>query len=480
MSQRLTRIHMGQARCAIDLTDGSERGEYVSQDYILRTLGRPMRSVNLMYCYYPLDRQFPVRARDAFADRDVQFQWDYPYDDYFPYTGGLNGDRNSSVFQQMADIRRHGQDITLTLTCDPHVSDDHLIAIANDLLPFGRVMLRLNHEATGNWFAFNKRASYEEVAAFFVHASDIIRMYAPNVQTIICIDGVKDPEAEEILKEQEFAQTIPSADIWSVDKYMALHWGWPYDTALSGGHSHRRGSYAETYALTKRSYERFIALNGGMRKPMMMSEFNADGDVTGPFDQCAMIDRFFRMLKEDEENWLSGINFYQFRDRGRLGLETEDPNCPEAGIPQPVMETFREWIADELFLPQMTECGEASLPATLRWGSSEDAEGLALHIRIAGQPHFCELTFRDDGNYMIELNGRWFYKAPYTHFVDLMPAFYVQPVHSPCDMTLKLFAPPADGKNDLEKPDGLMNSYTTVTELPTLRIAYAPVEPDCD
>ena len=144
MKYPVSRIHMGAARCAADLTDGSERGEYVSQDYILHTLGRPMRSVNLMYCYYPLDETFPVRARDAFRDRKVTFQWDYPYDDYFPYTGGLNGDRNSEVFRRMQDIRRHGQDVTLTLTCDPNVSDEHLIAVAEDLKPYGRVLLRLN------------------------------------------------------------------------------------------------------------------------------------------------------------------------------------------------------------------------------------------------------------------------------------------------------------------------------------------------
>ena len=114
MDLPLTRIHRGPARTAMDLTDGSERGEYVSQDYILKTLGRPMRSINLMYCYYPLDKTFPVRARHAFADRSVAFQWDYPYDDYFPYTGGLKGTRNGEVFRQMQDIRRHGQDVTLT------------------------------------------------------------------------------------------------------------------------------------------------------------------------------------------------------------------------------------------------------------------------------------------------------------------------------------------------------------------------------
>ena len=32
-------LHMGPAQCAVDLGDGSERGEYVNQDYILQKLG---------------------------------------------------------------------------------------------------------------------------------------------------------------------------------------------------------------------------------------------------------------------------------------------------------------------------------------------------------------------------------------------------------------------------------------------------------
>ena len=482
MNQTIYRIHMGPARCAADLTDGSERGEYVPQDYILKTLGRPMRSVNLMYCYYPLDKEFPARARDAFAGKEMKGQWDTPYEDYFPYTGGLNGDRDSEVFRQMQDIRRHGQDVTLTLVIDPNVPDEHLIAVAEDLKPYGRVLLRLNHEATGDWFAFNKRADYADIAKFFVHASEVIRAHAPNVQTIICIGGIEDLNETEMVKENEFACTIPAADIWSVDKYMALHWGWPYDVAEPGGSSHGRSAYHDVYEMTKRSYRRFTELNGGVTKPMVMSEFNADGDVTGPYDQCAMVDGFFRLVKEDPENWLSGINFYQFRDRGRLGLEIEDPNDPENGIPQPVMHTFKSWIQDSMFLPEIAEEGETALPVTLRWRNSEDAEGIGIRLELTGDPHFCELYFdKDDcANYMIELNGKWFYKAPQTKFVDLMPAFFERSPETPCSMMLRIFAPPADGKNDLSKPDGLLSYETTVTALPKIRIAYAPVEPDRD
>lgn len=71
MMDPLIRIHMGAARCAADLTDGSERAEYVPQDYILARLGRPHRSVNIMYCYYPYDEAFPARASKAYADQDL-------------------------------------------------------------------------------------------------------------------------------------------------------------------------------------------------------------------------------------------------------------------------------------------------------------------------------------------------------------------------------------------------------------------------
>ena len=480
MDHPLHRIRMSHAPIAIDLTDGSERGEYVPQDYILRTLGRPMRAVNLMYCYYPLDKTFPARARYAFADQTVSFQWDYPYGDYFPYTGGLNGSRSGEVFRQMQDIRRHGQDVMLTLTCDPHVTDEHLIAIAEDLKPYGRIMLRLNHEATGNWFSFNKRASYKEVADFFVHAGDVIRAHAPNVRTVICIGGAAHPDAEEMVREQEFAPTIPAADIWAVDQYIALHWGWPYDVALPDGHSHRRDSAAYTYALTKRSFRRFTELNGGTAKPMYLTEFNADGDVTGPYEQCSTVDAFFRLLKEDPEPWLSALNFYQFRDRGRLGLEIQDPNNADIGIEQPVMRTYKDIISKEWFKPSMTPGEEVQLPAKLRWGSSEDAEGIAVNLRFDAEPHFCELIFDDDSNIMIELNDRWFYKSPEAKVIDLMPAFYDKPLGGAGELTMKIFAPPATGENDLSAEDGMFNYYYTLEKMPEIRIRTAPTEPSKD
>ncbi len=470
-------LHMGPAKCAVDLGDGSERGEYVNQDYILHTLGRPHRSISLMYCYYPLDDGFPGRASVVHASPDVAFAWDFPYDDYFTYKGGLEGNTDGEPFNYMREIRAHGQDVTLTLTIDPHVSDAQLAAIGQDLRPFGRVLLRINHEATGSWFSFNRRCSYQEVADFFVRASRIIKENAPNVQTIICIGGVEHPETGRMEKEDEFAQTIPAADIWSVDKYMALHWGWPYDVAEAGGNSHGRSRVRDIYDMTKLSYERYKFLNGGASKPMIMSEFNADGDVTGAYEQAEMVQEFCDILNQENADWFTGFTFYQFRDRGRLGLEIEDPNNPDVGIRQPVMDTYKKIIHSPRFLPQMEQGGEVQLPVTLRWGNSEDAEGLAIPLHFEKNPVFCELTFEDEGNYMMELNGRWFYKSPKAKTIDFMSAFYEKPLSGETDLTLRIFAPPANGENDLTREDGLFNAYATIGKLPSIRIRYTAVEP---
>ena len=479
MSEKIYGIHMGAAKCAVDLGDGSERGEYVNQDYILHALGRPHRSISLMYCYYPLDKEWPGRISEVMKDAEVSFQWDYPYDDYFTYKGGLNGTTDDEPFTYMRDVRRHGQDVTLTLTVDPNVSDEHLIAIAKDLRPFGRLLLRINHEATGDWFSFTKRTTYQGVADFFVRFSKIIHEYAPNVKTIICIGGVEHPEnGPEIEKEKEFAQCIPEADIWSVDKYMALHWGWPFDVALKGGNSFSRSKVRDTYNLTKLSFERYKELNGGVAKPMVMSEFNADGDVTGAYDQAMMVKEFCDIMEEENADWFSGFTFYQFRDRGRLGLEIQDPNNADVGIPQPVMQTYKEIIHSERFLPKMEQGNEIELPVTLRWGGAEDAEGLAIPMHFDSNPHFCELYFDedDDSNYMMEINGKWFYKSPEAKCIDLMSAFYEKPLNGACDMTLKLFAPPASGENDPSQGDDWAeNYYYTVKKLPKIRLEFEPV-----
>lgn len=473
--ENIKKIHLGKAKCALDITDGSERGEYVCQDYIINKLGRPHRSVNLMYCYYPLDEGFPERASVAFASDDVGFAWDYPYDDYFTYKGGLGGDKNSQPFEQMRDIRRHGQDVTLTLTIDPHVSDEHLIAVANDLKTFGRMFLRVNHEATGNWFSFNKRCTYAEVADFFVRATRIFHKHAPNVKLILCIGGIEQKDAEKIEREEEFSQAVCETDVWSVDKYPALHWGWPYDVAERGGNTHARYKISDMFNLTKRSYERFCEISG-TEKPMTLGELNVDGDVTGAYEQAQMVKELYDMVKNENASWLTSITFYQFRDRGRLGLEIQDPSNENCGFEQPELSVYKEILHDDYFMPQISQIGDVTLPVTLRWGGAEDAEGLEMPVFFEKNPTFCEVYFDEPLNLMLEINGKWFYKSPECKCVDLMPAFYEKPLESAANLTLKIFAPPFSGENDLNAENGDMNSYTTVNALPNIRVRFEPTE----
>lgn len=476
MAEKIKKIHIGPAKCAVDLGDGSERGEYVNQDYILHTLGRPHRAINLMYCYYPLDKEWPGRISEVMKNADVSFQWDYPYDDYFPYLGGLNGNTEGEPFTFMRDVRRHGQDVCLTLTIDPNVSDEHLIAIAKDLRPFGRVMMRINHEATGNWFSFTKRTSYQGVADFYVRFHKIIKEYAPNVSTVLCA-GTYDERTGRIEMEEEFKEAFLATDYWSIDKYISLHWGWPFDIAERGGNSHKRDYPDQVFESARKTFDRLKEVNGGTAKPMVMSELNADGDVVGPYDQADIITEFCNIVKDEKAEWLNGFTLYQFRDRGRLGLETEDPNNPEVGIPQPEMAAYKEIIHDEYFYPSITEEAEVQFPVKMRWGGFEDSDGIEIPLHFDCNPTFCEITFEEELNLMMEINGKWFYKSPKAKTIDLMSAFYEKPLKGECDLTLKIFAPPASGENDPSQgEDWDINYYSEITKMPDIRIRFEPTE----
>ncbi|MBQ9981523.1 MAG: hypothetical protein IJP18_03050 [Oscillospiraceae bacterium] len=473
---KLYKIHMGKASCAVDIGDGSERGEYVSQDYMINKLGRPHRAISIMYCYYPYDEGWPCRASEVHK-REREDIWGFPYDDYFTYKGGINGNTNDEPFNQMRDIRRHGQDVILTLTIDPNVTDDHLIAIAKDLRPFGQMFIRINHEATGNWFEFNKRCTYQEVADFYTRFHKIIKQYAPNVSTILCAGGV-DESTGKIEKEEEFFEAFQETDIWSLDRYLALHWGWPFDIADDDTNKYGRSSEEEVYDYFEKSFNRFTEINNGVKKPFTLSELNTDGDVAGTFGQAESIEKFYGFITDRKPEWLNSVCMYQFRDRGRLGLEFQDPNNAEIGIEQPLFHSYKKIISNDYFRPVISTQSEISLPAVLRWGSSEDAEGLKAVIEIKERPEFCELHFDedDDSNLMIEFNGKWFYKAPKTKFVDLMPVFSNKPKSCKGTYDLNIFAPPPTGENDLSISDGLYNFYSHINSVPYIRIRYSSVK----
>ncbi|MDE6566830.1 MAG: hypothetical protein K2K70_03735, partial [Lachnospiraceae bacterium] len=110
-------------------------------------------------------------------------------------------------------------------------------------------------------------------------------------------------------------------------------------------------------------------------------------------------------------------------------------------------------------------------------GGAEDSEGVAIPLTFEKTPEFCEISFEEDLNLMMEINGRWFYKAPETKTVDLMPAFFETPIEPDTELTLKIFAPPASGENDPEQgEDWATNYYTTMQKMPQLRIRYESVK----
>lgn len=465
MANQYNKVHMGEAKCALDLGDGSERAEYVCQDYILHKLGRPHRCVNIMYTYYPKDKEWPQRISEACRDLNISFQWDYPYDDYFPY------DVDGQPFEQMRDIRRHGQDVLLTLTIDCSLDDEQLRKVARQLKPFGRMRIRINHECGGNWFTHNKRFSYQEVGDFFVRFHNIIKEEAPNISTIFCAGFLK-ADGSGVEYEKEFLEAYKAADIWSADCYLALHYGWPYDVAEAGGGQYKCDDVAGYYEKFKNTAERLVKLCG--KKPMTTAEFNTDGDVTGAFAQGESVVRFAECFRDNHaEDWFKGISMYQFRDRGRLGLEIEDPNNKSVGIEQPMLEEYKKVLHDSYFMPEMTSGEEVQFPVTMRWGGSEDADGIEIPVDFEGTPEFCEITVEDNIALMIEINGHWFYKAPEVKTIDLMSAFFKDKLDGSKQLKVKLFATPADGENhDDGTEDWNYNYYAEMKNPPKFRIRY--------
>ncbi len=462
-------VHLGPAQCALDLGDGSERGEYVCQDYILKELGRPHRAVNIMYTYYPKDKQWPARISEACADMAVAFAWDYPYDDYFPFS------EDGEQFEQMRDIRRHGQEVMLTITIDCSLEDGMLRDIARKLKPYGRMLLRINHECNGDWFTHNRRFSYSEVADFFVRSARIVKEEAPNVRTVFCAGLIKEEPEEngeyKVEYEDEFAEAYDIADVWSADKYLSLHYGWPFDIAEAGGGRYTDDDPDEIFEIYRRTYARLSSRFGN--KPFIQAELNADGGVTGPLHQAEPVMRYYDSVRSENASWLTGISMYQFRDRGRLGLEIEDPNNKTVGIRQPLLNEYIKVLNDPYFAPKLSTGDAASFPALLRWGSSEDSDGIELTISFDKTPEFCEVALQEDLSLMMEFNGRWFYKAPGVSVIDLMPAFFTRPLSCGADIPIRIFATPPDGENhDTGKEDWMINQYFTMEHKPEFRIRY--------
>jgi hypothetical protein len=457
------RVTLSPASCSLDLGDGSERGEYVNQDYILSTLGRPHRSVNLMYCYYPFDKGWPQRASVAHQPKG-DGTWPYPYDDYFPFSGGPKGNPQGEVFQQMRDIRRHGQDVTLTLTIDCAVPNDHIRVIARQLKPYGRLRLRLNHECDGVWFSFNRRYTYTEVAAFFVRLAGVFKKEAPNVQLMGCWGLVEDFKTGRLKHEDELSPILGAADIWSTDIYLSLHYGWPARGCEPGdqGKTYNQYSLKTIWRQYSGIHQRFCEITG-KHKGLEIGELNADGDVGGEDFQAKQMRQFYGLVLRKKPAFLTGITYYQFRDRGRLGLEREDPNNIRNGVATPFLSEYRKLIQNPYFTPKET-WSRRNKSLRMEWRASDNSDGLGWKVPLKKRPIFLELLLDKNANLMILAGNQCFYKKPGVEWVDVTTATSEWGRSKP--FPIRLFAPPADGTN----PGGASGVPARLSQPPQMRI----------
>jgi hypothetical protein len=460
------RVTLSPAACSLDLGDGSERGEYVNQDYILTTLGRPHRSISLMYCYYPLTKGWPKRASLAHKRRGKIGSWDYPYDDYFPFPGGPKGDTEAEAFQQMRDIRRHGQDVALTLTMDCAVPNDHIRILARQLKPYGRLRLRLNHECDGFWFTYSRNYTYQQVADFFVRFSRVLKKEAPLVRLITCWGHVEDFKTGRLTHEMELLPTLKAADLWSADQYFTLHYRWPLIACEPQdlNKTHKIEGVPEVWRQLNGIHKRFVELTGE-DKGLEIGEINADGNVGGEAYQTRLSETFYRRVLREKRRFLKGITYYQFRDRGRLGLEREDPNNPSNGQPTPFLPIYKELLQEPYFQPRESWTPWKG-PLRMEWRESEDSDGLGWKLSLKKRPIFLELLFEKKDNLLIKGGMNWFYKKPGVEWIDMTQAAVDWGVTKP--FPIVVLAPPADGMN----PGGSSQVTTKLPKAPRIRLLY--------
>ena len=97
-----------------------------------------------------------------------------------------------------------------------------------------------------------------------------------------------------------------------------------------------------------------------------------------------------------------------------------------------------------------------------------------MRLKLEKTPVFMDMSFEEDLSLMICVNDRWFYKAPQTKVIDLMPAFFEagQPEVKPGEeLDILVFATPPTGENE----PGRIDYETTMKKLPKLHLRYEPV-----
>jgi uncharacterized protein YacL (UPF0231 family) len=387
----LSQIILKRKTPRLILSNGSERGDFISLDHIYTKLDRIHDGIQVMKTYYPYEECWSVskKVSEITAKNGVSYAWDYEYEDYHPFNIWSTDSNTLSEFQQ---IKSYGSDIHLTLTIDLGLNDEDIALIAESLKSFGSVFIRINHEANGNWFRYNQQHTYKEINDFFVKCHKIIKNVSSKIFTVFSVSADVFMEDRIVradrlhLSKDEMAEALQIADYWAIDKYTSLNWGWPFEqTITSESKTYFKGDIDEWWRIIEECYLKMIWLNDRVAKPLFISEFNSDSDVDGYEGQAETIYRVYSKIADGEYDWLAGIVLYQYRDFGGLGLE-KGCNCEFQTLPS--LNKYKESVNKFKYSVETSEQEWHKKDFTFTWENTDFIRGLSIG-------NVCGKTFRN-------------------------------------------------------------------------------------
>ncbi len=378
---KLKQVTLKRNKTRLILSNGSERSDFVPVDEIFAKLGRIHDGIQLLKTYYPRDPAWsPAQKISAVtAKKDVRYAWDYEYEDYHPLD---IWEKESVTRRQIEALKSYGSDLHLTLTLELSLSDAEIAEIAQALNPYGRVFLRINHEANGNWFRYSRQHTFQEYSEFFVRCHKIIKSHSANIFTVFNLSADSFVNEKLVvdrflyLSEGQLGEALNAADYWSIDKYVSLHYGWPFETEITEkSTAYFKDSVEHWWQLIEETYLKMIWHNHLEAKPLFINEFNSDSDVEGYEGQARTIGGVYDRLAQGEFDWLAGITLYQFRDYGGLGLEKG--NLKEYR-PLPALKAYREAIGKFQYQLDVAEQEWQYSDYTFTWKDSDHIRGLQI------------------------------------------------------------------------------------------------------
>ena len=450
LPRQAERVYLVPPPCSLGITIGSERGSYAPQRHVLARIGRPHHVINLMFQYYPDMPGWPtqgVNYRGFFRNRQLN-----PGDGYFPLGLDPEGPCGHEFLRQIADVRAHGSEPQLTLTLHADTPDTTLIRIAESLRPFTPMRVRINHECNGTWFHFNERWTYRQLSDFFLRFHRILHDHAPGVRTVACWNGnaenLRLPADQQPprgrLTEDELAPAFREADIVSIDQYASLHYGWPDPSFDARMPSQFFRVDPEDWWLELENVHSAICRIRDAETDIEVHEVNEDADLSGDDGQAEWVRRFYREAAMRGLPWLRNITFYQFRDRGGLGLERESVADPSLCRDLPSLQAYRDATAHSHFALTIRPGHRVQADASaleLAWSAPTEAIGLRLGFGGAWKgPH--DLVLPKHQQLLVQAAGQWLLK-PTGEDRLLLPAAI-----SGQEAQVDLFILPPDGRNN--------------------------------